>query len=122
MPPDQVHREAQGCQGHSLAHPYLCPCLHPKRAGLSLLPAMGEEGGKRAFVTVGTTKFDALIEAMDSLAVADELAVQGFSRLVMQVLILRTSAYIVGSAGAEELFSPPIHHTHLLIATLQYCV
>ena len=49
---------------------------------------MGGEGGKRAFVTVGTTKFDALIKAMDSLAVADELAVQGFSDLIMQVLPL----------------------------------
>ena len=47
---------------------------------------MGGEGGKCAFVTVGTTKFDALIEAMDSLAVADELAVQGYTRLIMQVL------------------------------------
>jgi len=46
---------------------------------------MGKAGGKCAFVTVGTTKFDALIEAMDDLAVADELALQGYSDLIMQV-------------------------------------
>lgn len=37
------------------------------------------------FVTVGTTKFDALIQAADSLAVVRVLSDRGFGRLVMQV-------------------------------------
>lgn len=36
------------------------------------------------FVTVGTTKFDALIRAVDDAAFADELAAQKFTRLVVQ--------------------------------------
>ena len=36
-------------------------------------------------MTVGTTKFDALIEAIDDLRVADALVTRGFDRLVMQV-------------------------------------
>lgn len=38
-----------------------------------------------AFVTVGTTKFDELIAAVDSTEVADALAARGYDRLVMQV-------------------------------------
>lgn len=37
------------------------------------------------FVTVGTTKFDGLIQAVDSLAVAEELASRGYQSLVVQV-------------------------------------
>ncbi len=37
------------------------------------------------FVTVGTTTFDALIEAVDTTAMADALAGRGYDRLVMQV-------------------------------------
>ena len=36
-------------------------------------------------MTVGTTKFDALIEAIDDLRVADALVARGYDRLVMQV-------------------------------------
>lgn len=38
-----------------------------------------------AFVTVGTTKFDELIAAVDTPEVGDALAVRGYHRLVMQV-------------------------------------
>ena len=38
-----------------------------------------------AFVTVGSTKFDALIEAVDDPQFADELAAQAFSKLIVQV-------------------------------------
>jgi len=41
--------------------------------------------GGTVFVTVGTTKFDALIEAIDDLRVADALVARGYDRLVMQV-------------------------------------
>ena len=37
------------------------------------------------FVTVGTTKFDALVKAMDDDNIAQELAVKGYTHLVMQV-------------------------------------
>ncbi|KAK2076779.1 hypothetical protein QBZ16_005005 [Prototheca wickerhamii] len=40
---------------------------------------------KTVFVTVGTTRFDALIEAMDTQEVADVLVARGFTHLVMQV-------------------------------------
>lgn len=36
------------------------------------------------FVTVGTTKFDALIKAVDDTSFADELAVQKFTHLTVQ--------------------------------------
>lgn len=39
------------------------------------------------FVTVGTTKFDDLIRAIDQVAVAEELAYQGFTQLLVQVLL-----------------------------------
>lgn len=38
-----------------------------------------------AFVTVGTTKFDDLIRAVDTREVADTLRERGYNRLVMQV-------------------------------------
>lgn len=40
---------------------------------------------RTAFVTVGTTKFDALIAAVDTAAVAEALSSHGYDRLVMQV-------------------------------------
>ena len=36
-------------------------------------------------MTVGTTKFDALIKVMDSVDVADELASRKYTSLIMQV-------------------------------------
>lgn len=42
-------------------------------------------GGGTVFVTVGTTKFDALIRACDQQALADALVERGYGRLVMQV-------------------------------------
>jgi UDP-N-acetylglucosamine transferase subunit ALG13 len=41
--------------------------------------------GAAVFVTVGTTKFDALIRACDRQALADALVERGYSRLIMQV-------------------------------------
>lgn len=53
---------------------------------------------RTVFVTVGTTKFDALISACDSPQLADMLVKKGYTRLVMQV----------GSAGylPHRLFPP----------------
>lgn len=45
----------------------------------------GDGGGKLAFVTVGTTKFDALIRALDTDASLKALAARGFSRVLMQI-------------------------------------
>jgi beta-1,4-N-acetylglucosaminyltransferase len=49
---------------------------------------MGPSGGskgRQVFVTVGTTKFDALISAVDDPQVAEVLVSKGYSRLVMQI-------------------------------------
>ena len=40
---------------------------------------------RTVFVTVGTTKFDALIRAVDQQAFADVLVAAGYTRLVMQI-------------------------------------
>ena len=72
MPPGKVNREAQGRQGGGLRH-------------CRLLPTPDQMAGSSVFVTVGTTKFDALIKAMDSLDVADELASREYTSLIMQV-------------------------------------
>jgi hypothetical protein len=41
-------------------------------------------GGKRVFATVGTTKFDELVAALDTEEVQEALRDQGFSTLVVQ--------------------------------------
>jgi beta-1,4-N-acetylglucosaminyltransferase len=43
------------------------------------------DGAKLAFVTVGTTKFDDLIRALDTDACLEALAARGFSRVLMQI-------------------------------------
>ena len=40
--------------------------------------------GKVAFVTVGTTRFDALVNALDTDSVQQALVAQGFSTLLIQ--------------------------------------
>lgn len=45
----------------------------------------GRRGERTVFVTVGTTKFDALIRAVDQQAFADVLVGRGYTRLVMQI-------------------------------------
>ncbi len=58
------------------------------RASATAGPAEAESGGGgdggTAFVTVGTTKFDALVAAVDDPRVAAALVARGFRRLVMQ--------------------------------------
>jgi beta-1,4-N-acetylglucosaminyltransferase len=54
-----------------------------RRGGRSASTAK-ESGGKTAFVTVGTTRFDALVAAVDAPAFKTALAERGFSRLVVQ--------------------------------------
>lgn len=49
--------------------------------------------GKIVFVTVGTTKFDALVKAMDNLEVAQELSVKGYTQLIMQVSFLSVPCF-----------------------------
>ena len=44
-----------------------------------------QKGARRVFVTVGTTKFDMLIEAVDDPAVASALAARGYTHLTMQI-------------------------------------
>ena len=60
--------------------------------------ASGGGGGRTAFVTVGTTKFDALVAAVDDPRVAAALVARGFRRLVMQARHLNMQA----SAGESE--------------------
>ncbi|KAK9846639.1 hypothetical protein WJX81_008181 [Elliptochloris bilobata] len=51
--------------------------------GAAAAPAGG--GGGTVLVTVGTTRFDALVRAVDDPAVAEALAASGFTELVIQV-------------------------------------
>lgn len=48
-------------------------------------PGLPVMTGPMVFLTVGTTKFDALVAAADDPALADALADAGYTRLVMQV-------------------------------------
>ena len=41
--------------------------------------------GKHVFVTVGTTKFDPMVEAIDKAAVLSSLSSKGFSSLTAQI-------------------------------------
>ena len=50
-----------------------------------MAPPAARAGERTVFVTVGTTKFDALIRAVDSQAFADTLVARGYTRLVMQI-------------------------------------
>ena len=52
---------------------------------------MSGRGSKTAFVTVGSTKFDALIKAVDDMEVVAALQRRGFQRLVIQ---LGSGAYL----------------------------
>ncbi len=57
------------------------------RASAAAGPAeavLGSGGGGTVFVTVGTTKFDALVAAVDDPRVAAALVARGFRRLIMQ--------------------------------------
>jgi beta-1,4-N-acetylglucosaminyltransferase len=47
--------------------------------------AKNQDGGKSCFVTVGTTKFDALIQTLDRLETITWLATQGITRLILQI-------------------------------------
>ena len=68
--------------------------------------ADGGGDGSIAFVTVGTTKFDALVAAVDDPRVGAALAARGFRRLVMQV---RRAGAVVprGSADASRGLGVP---------------
>ncbi|CEM24395.1 unnamed protein product [Vitrella brassicaformis CCMP3155] len=48
---------------------------------------MAERPGptKRLFLTVGTTSFDRLVDAVDQITFLDKLAALGFSRFIMQI-------------------------------------
>lgn len=66
MPRDKDCREAQSCKD----------CMKgPQEMAQT----------KSVFVTVGTTKFDALIQAVDQLEVVLALAAQGFDKLTLQI-------------------------------------
>jgi beta-1,4-N-acetylglucosaminyltransferase len=45
----------------------------------------GRPAERTVFVTVGTTRFDALIRAVDRRAFADVLVAAGYTRLIMQI-------------------------------------
>lgn len=49
------------------------------------MASAAKTGVRRVFVTVGTTKFDMLIEAVDDPAVASALAARGYTHLIMQI-------------------------------------
>lgn len=47
---------------------------------------------RTVLVTVGSTKFDELIRAVDSQPFAEELVAQGYSKLIMQASHARSGA------------------------------
>ena len=46
--------------------------------------ATAAPGGGTVLVTVGTTRFDALVRAVDDPVVADALAARGYTKLTIQ--------------------------------------
>eukprot|EP00887_Chlorella_sp_A99_P002579 scaffold6.g2579.t1 len=91
-PPGEPETEAAAgarARGRNRARPGRRAPSLPSAAGKEGPPMSGDGGrvGGRApqriaFVTVGTTRFDALIRAVDQAAVADALAGKGYTRLV----------------------------------------
>ena len=64
--------------------------LHIREALLTLhspvwVMAERTRGTKRLFLTVGTTSFDRLVDAVDQITFLDKLAALGFSRFIMQI-------------------------------------
>ena len=55
----------------------------PLAAAAPLAPRPKQD--RTVLVTVGTTRFDALVRTVDQVAVADALVARGYSRLVIQV-------------------------------------
>lgn len=98
MPTDQGHREAESRQSLYLTVQSRsnCQCLQKefiKGAAEEQIDCLPEqrytsemEKGSGVFVTVGTTKFDALVEAVDSIEVAEALIARGYRTLTIQVL------------------------------------
>ena len=56
------------------------PVTRARGKGAAAAPA----GGSTVLVTVGTTRFDALVRAVDDPAVAEALAARGYSKLIIQ--------------------------------------
>jgi len=59
----------------------------------------GEKARKTVFVTVGTTLFDALVRAVDSLEVKQELLKRGYTHLVIQ---MGRGSYTPTKSGGED--------------------
>ncbi|KAK7815738.1 udp-n-acetylglucosamine transferase subunit alg13 like protein [Quercus suber] len=59
----------------------------------------GEKARKTVFVTVGTTLFDALVRAVDSLEVKQELLKRGYTNLVIQ---MGRGSYTPTKSGGED--------------------
>lgn len=59
------------------------------RDGLTMADSMNQQETQRkvVFVTVGTTRFDALIAAMDTPTVCQTLVDRGFTHLTMQASV-----------------------------------
>ena len=80
--PDRAIIRSQQLQERQL-HSFSSRGSRERRAGMAPLPPAAAE--RAVFVTVGTTKFDALIRAVDQQAFADVLVAAGYTRLVMQI-------------------------------------
>lgn len=68
------------------------------------------------FVTVGTTKFDALVEAMDNDSIASQLASRGYRCLIMQIGDGAYVPHILVPKGASK----SIHSSGLQVEVFKY--
>ena len=77
-------------------------------------------GGLSAFVTVGTTKFDALVAAVDDPRVAAALVARGFRRLVMQARPSSPSDTCISCKilASESLPCPACHCQNPMVSEL----
>ncbi|TFY81700.1 hypothetical protein EWM64_g2301 [Hericium alpestre] len=62
---------------------------------------MAVQDGMRAFITVGSTKFDALVQTVLSQPVLDSLRLEGYSDIVVQC----GKSHIEGFADSETLWT-----------------
>ncbi len=75
------------------------------------MPAAAAQPQRAVLVTVGSTKFDALIRAVDDERVADALSAQGYDALIMQARDCITCQCFCWSRNPARPHAVPCHAT-----------